>query len=160
MDGVDQKIGSSSKVIRRPRCSLLLGGRWVSRVSISPLSASTTISSKTSPSFSSLSFTNSTSSTAFHSAKVTNLRFVQSDAKCLNPWHLKHLYRPLGKGLGVGCWGRPCCGVWHFCGVGEMDVVGLGVEDELPLFRVWSCGEGFRFSYLGSCLFFFCYSPL
>jgi len=67
---------------------------------------------------------------------------------------------PLRRGLGVGCGVRLCHGVWLFCGMAEMDVVGLGVEDELPLFTVWLCGEGFGFSCLGSYFFFFNYSTL
>jgi len=43
---------------------------------------------------------------------------------------------PVGRGLGVGCGGRLCCGVWLFCGMRETDAVGLGVEDELPFFTV------------------------
>jgi len=39
-----------------------------------------------------------------------------------------------------------------FCGMGEMDAMGLGVEDELPLFTVLSCGESFGISYLRGCL--------
>jgi len=42
----------------------------------------------------------------------------------------------LRRGLGVGCGGRLYCGVWIFCGMGEMDAVGLGAEDEVPFFTV------------------------
>ena len=41
-----------------------------------------------------------------------------------------------------------------------MDVVGLGVEDELSSFKVCSSGEDFGVSCLGSYLLFFCRSTL
>ena len=91
---------------------------------------------KSIPTFSLISFSSSAFSTSFHLARVKCLRFVQSDAKCPSPKHLKHIWMPVGRGLGVGCGGRLCCGVWLFCGMGETDAVGLGVEDELPFFTV------------------------
>ena len=49
MGGVGERVGGSWKVARRSRYSLLLGGWWVSKLSISLSSASITTSSKTSP---------------------------------------------------------------------------------------------------------------
>jgi len=41
---------------------------------------------------------------------------------------------PLGRGLGLDCGRRICCGVWFFYGMGGMGAVGLGVGNGLPLF--------------------------
>ena len=134
----------------------------MSKVSISPSSTSISISLRSSSSFSSLSSSSSASSSAFYSARVIYLRLVQSDAKCPSPLHLKHLRMPLGRFLGVGCWAWLCCGVGVFWGMGGVDAVGLGVEEELPLFTVcsWYGGEGHGKSGLVGCFLFLCCSTL
>jgi len=60
----------------------------------------------------------------------------------------------------VGGGNRFFCGVGLFCGEGKLGAVGLGVSDELPLFKVCSCGEGFGISCCEGGLLFFCYSTL
>ena len=62
---------------------------------------------------------------AFHLANVTILRFVQSNAKCPNPWHLKHLWIPLGmrSGLFGGGWLFTWAGIFY--GVKGGGTIGL-----------------------------------
>ena len=81
-----------------------------SKRSMSPSLAFTTISSRVSLRSPLLSSSITCSFTASHSANVMILWFVQSKAKWPNPWHLKHLWMPLGIGSGL-FW----CG-WLFSG--------------------------------------------
>ena len=52
--------------------------------------------------------------------------FGQSEAKCPNPWHLKHLLVIIGLGLGLVGGGWTFCRARVLCGLEGKGFVGLG----------------------------------
>ena len=133
---------------------------FVLKVSISPSSTFTIISFKvslrSSSTFSSFSSSNSTSSTAFYLAKVMTHQFVQLDTKCPNSWHLKHLWMPLGMGLGILWGGWLFSGAGVFCRVESGETVGLAKGLKLHLLIGWFGGEGLEISCLKGLAFLCC----